>query len=97
MFLYLDKPPNVDLPIMEYWRSREKEWPHLAAITFDFLAVPAMSSECERVFSSCAKQTTSESSKLSGLMLWHQECLKNWQRRGAITMGRAWNGLILDL
>jgi hypothetical protein len=30
----------------------------------DFLAIPAMSSECERVFSS-AKQTTPESSKLS--------------------------------
>jgi hypothetical protein len=53
-------------------------------MAFDFLAVPAMSSECERVFSSCAKQTTPESSRLSGLILWHQECLKNWQRRGVI-------------
>ena len=66
-------------------------------MAFDFLAVSAMLSEYERVFSSCAKQTTPESSRLSGLMLWHQECLKNWQRRGVITMGQAWNGLILDL
>jgi hypothetical protein len=55
MFLYLDELLNVDLLVMEYWRSREKEWPYLAAMAFDFLAVPAMSSECERVFSFCAK------------------------------------------
>ena len=82
---------------MDYWRAREHEWPQLAAMAFDFLAVPAMSSECERIFSSCAKQTTPESSRLSGKMLWHQECLKNWQRRGAIVMARAWNGIPLDL
>jgi hypothetical protein len=54
------------------------------AIAYDFLAIPAISSKCERVFSSCAKQTSPENARLSGEMLWHQECLKNWQRRGAI-------------
>jgi hypothetical protein len=67
------------------------------AVAYDFLCIPAMSSECERVFSSCAKQTTPESSRLSGDMLWHQECLKNWQRRGAIRIERAYNGVLLDL
>ena len=83
--------------IMDYWRSREFEWPQLASMAFDFLAVPAMSSECERVFSSCAKMTTPESSRLSGRLLEHHECLKNWQRRGAIVKGRAWNDVLLDL
>ena len=73
---YLEEPCSK-MPIMEYWRSKEYEWPQLASMAFDFLAVPAMSSECERVFSSCAKQTTPESSRLTGGMLWHQECLKN--------------------
>ena len=95
--LYLKEPPNVVQGVMEYWRTREHRWPNLTRMAFDFLAIPAMSSECERVFSSCAKETTPESSKLSGRMLWHQECLKNWQARGAITIGRAWNGVLLDL
>ncbi|PMD17225.1 hypothetical protein NA56DRAFT_662518 [Hyaloscypha hepaticicola] len=30
---------------MEYWRSKESEWPQLVAIVFDFLAIPAISSE----------------------------------------------------
>jgi hypothetical protein len=46
-------------------------WSYLAAIAFDFLAIPAISFECERVFLSCAKLTTPESSKLLGDMLWH--------------------------
>jgi len=66
-------------------------------MAFDFLCIPAMSSECERVFSSCAKLTTLESSRLSGIMLCHQECLKNWQRRGAIQMAGAHNAVLLDL
>jgi len=55
-------------------------------MAFDFLVILAISLEYERVFSSCAKLTTLESSKLLGEMLWHQECLKNWQRRGTISM-----------
>jgi hAT family C-terminal dimerisation region len=97
LHLYLEEPIVQHVGLMDYWRAREHEWPQLAAMAFDFLAVPAMSSECERIFSSCAKQTTPESSRLSGKMLWHQECLKNWQRRGAIVMARAWNGIPLDL
>ena len=74
---------------MDYWKSREAKWPQLAQMAYDFLAVPAMSSECERVFSSVSKQTTPESSRLTGKLLWHQECLSNWQRRGAIQMESA--------
>ena len=59
--LYLQEPPEDRLGLMEYWKSREKEWPHLAAMAYDFHAIPAMSSECERVFSSCGKMTTPES------------------------------------
>jgi hypothetical protein len=51
---------------MEYWRSKEKDWPELAQMAYDFLAILAMSPEYERVFSSCSKQTTAQSSRLSG-------------------------------
>jgi hypothetical protein len=80
---------------MEYWIFKQSQWPQLAKMAFDFLCIPAISSECERVFSSCAKQTTQYSSRLSGKLLWHQECLKNWQRRGFIEIIRAFNAVDL--
>jgi hypothetical protein len=92
---YLEESVSQVL-IMQYWRAKELEWPQLASMAFDLLAVPAMSSECERVFSSCAKQSTPENSRLTGRMLWHQECLNNWQRRGAIQISRAFNGAVID-
>jgi hypothetical protein len=95
--LYIKEPPINRIGLMEYWRSREHLWPQLALMAYDFSAIPAISSECERVFLSCAKQTTPESSRLSGLMLAYQECLKNWHRRGAICIGTAWNSALLDL
>ena len=97
LYLYLAEPPTNLLGVMEYWKARESEWPHLAKMAYDFLSIPAMSSECERVFSSCAKMTTSESSRLSGKSLWHHECLKNWQRRGAIMMETFGDAIILKL
>jgi hypothetical protein len=65
---YLEEPVS-QMPIMQYWRSKESEWPQLASIAFDFLAVPAISSECEQVFLSYAKQTTPESLRLTGRLL----------------------------
>lgn len=94
LFVYLEEPPVIASPL-KYWRDHEAEWPQLASMAFDLLAIPAMSSECERVFSSCAKQTTPESSQLSGEMLWHQACLSNWQRRGAIEISLAFNAMAL--
>lgn len=95
--LYLAEPPTDLLGIAEYWKARESEWPHLARMAYDFLSIPAMSSECERVFSSCAKITSPESSRLSGKSLWHHECLKNWQRRGAIQMETFGDAITLNL
>jgi hAT family C-terminal dimerisation region len=66
LHLYLTEPPTDLLGVIEYWKARESEWPHLAKMAFDFFSVLAMSFECKRVFSSCSKQTTPKSSKLSG-------------------------------
>jgi hypothetical protein len=77
LFLYLAEPVTDHMGLMEYWKSREAQWPYLTQIVYDFLSILAMSSKCERVFSSYTKQTTPESSRLSGRMLWHQEYIKN--------------------
>ena len=85
------------LSATDYWKTRESEWPHFAAMAFDFLSILAISSEYERVFSSCGEVTTPKSSKLSGKLLWHGQCLNNWQRKGAIQIELWKNTIILDL
>jgi hypothetical protein len=92
--LYL-KEPLTDILLLEYWLSKETQWPQLAKMAIDFLCIPAISSEYKRVFSSCSKQTTPHSSRLSGELLWHKECLKNWQRRGHIKLMSCWNAIFL--
>ena len=68
---YLDEPLNSTLGLMEYWNSKSTVWPELTTMAFDLMAVPAMSSECERVFSSYAKMTTADSRGLLGKTLWY--------------------------
>jgi hypothetical protein len=69
LFLYLAEPPTDLLGITEYWKVRESEWPHLTRMVYNFLSIPAISSEYKRVFSSCIKITSPESSRLSGKSL----------------------------
>ena len=74
---------------MEYWRLREAQWPQLAVVVFDFLSVPAMSSECKRVFSSYGLSTTLHALKLLGESLAYKEYLLNWSQQGAVKLERA--------
>lgn len=94
LVLYLEEA-LTDKPLLQYWLDKQVQWPQLAKMALDFLSIPAMSSECERVFSSCSMQTTAHSSRLSGELLWRQECLKNWQRRGFIDMMLCYNAVNL--
>lgn len=71
LWLYLNEDTQDDISYKDYWKEKETQWPELTRMAWDFMAILAMSSECERVFSSCAKLTTPESSRLSGEMLWH--------------------------
>jgi hAT family C-terminal dimerisation region len=41
--------------VIFYWRGVESKWPELARFAYDALSIPAMSTECERCFSSGKK------------------------------------------
>jgi hypothetical protein len=41
--------------IIPYWRGVEHKWPELARFAYDVQSIPAMSTECERCFSSGSK------------------------------------------
>jgi hypothetical protein len=56
---------------------------------FDTLVIPAMSAECERIFSGIKKLITPERNRLHKQIIEASECLKNWWDQGLI-MQQPW-------
>jgi hypothetical protein len=75
--------PKAFNPIT-WWYNQKEAFPSLHLYAFDTLAIPAMSAECERVFSSTKKLLTPERSRLAPDIIEASECLKNWWDRGLI-------------
>jgi len=74
---------NTFNPI-KWWDDAKTDFPTLHLWAFDTLAIPAMSAECERVFSSAKKLITPERNRLHEQVIEASECLKNWWDRGLI-------------
>lgn len=55
---------------------------HFRLYAFDTLAIPAMSVECERAFSSTKKLITPERNRLAEDIIEASERLKNWATAG---------------
>jgi hAT family C-terminal dimerisation region len=78
---YCNLPPqheSVDVPA--WWREHQPEFPALSQLALDLWAVPAMSADCERVFSGCKLIMTSQSQSMSIDTLEQRMCIKQWQR-----------------
>ena len=67
-----------------WWDNQKEVFPSLHLYAFDTLAIPAMSTECERVFSNTKKLITPERNRLAEDIIEASECLKNWWDRGLI-------------
>jgi hypothetical protein len=63
---------------LDYWRTVEPRWPNLARMAFDALSIPAMSSECERCFSSSGNMITDARNKLNPESVEACECQRHW-------------------
>ena len=64
--------------------KRQRDYPTLYQMVIDLFSAPAMSSECERVFSQAKKLITDERSHFSAATIEADECLKNWLRNGLV-------------
>ena len=64
------EPPNL----IQYWDGQAATSPSLSRMALDLLSIPAMSAECERVFSS--------SKILKDDIIETSECLNHWYRKG---------------
>ena len=63
---------------LEFWNSRLKTQPDMARFALDMLAIPMMSAECERVFSSAKHLITDSRNRLNPDIIEASECLKHW-------------------
>ena len=51
LYIIKDRPKKSIPNPLEWWRLHQDIYPNLSRMAFDIFAVPAMSSECEMVFS----------------------------------------------
>ncbi|XP_073287623.1 putative transcriptional regulator tpeD, partial [Primulina huaijiensis] len=70
---------------LEWWQQRgSNQYPLLSKLAFNLFAIPAMSSEAERVFSHGKKMITDERYNLKADIIEADQCLKNWLLRGLV-------------
>jgi hypothetical protein len=84
---YLTTPPmKISNPIA-WWREQQATYPKLAQMAFDVLSIPAMSAECERVFSQAKLVVNDTRNRMTNDTIDAIQCLKNWTNQGAIGWG----------
>ena len=69
---------NRGTDILKYWQSKQYQYPIIARIAKDHLAIPATSAESERLFSVSGDIVTKKRNRLSPLTLWYLLCLRSW-------------------
>jgi hypothetical protein len=65
---------------IDYWISKRVEYPRLSRMALDVLTVPAMSAECERLFSSVGRMVTPLRNRLDVNTMGIVQSLRSWQR-----------------
>jgi hypothetical protein len=83
---YLDAPTEkVQNPIL-WWQAHEAQYPLLSKMAFDLLAAPAISAECERVFSRGGRVLGHDRPRTHGDLAEATECLRAWIILGLIQL-----------
>lgn len=82
---YLKEPchrtPNRAFDAVNWWLelSQRERFPRLSLMALDLLSAPAMSADCERLFSSAKLTVTDLRTRLSPQSVEALLCLKSWQ------------------
>lgn len=84
---YLEKAPIPVKNPMSWWANQESEYPAMYTMAMDLLSIPAMSAECERVFSAAKLTVTDRRSRLHERTIHAIECVKNWMKNGLCRLG----------
>jgi hAT family C-terminal dimerisation region len=81
---YISSPAVPTNDAIGWWRDHQTTYPKLSQMAFDLLSIPAMSAECERVFSLTKLTITSQRNRMTETTMEAIQCMKNWLDRGAI-------------
>jgi hypothetical protein len=65
---------------LQWWVAHAADYPILSKMAFDLFSCPAMSAECERVFSQTKKVITDERNRLQSDTVAAIECQKHLLR-----------------
>jgi len=68
---------------LHWWRDHAQKWPNMAQMAFDLLSIPAISAECERVFSQTKLLITGQRNRLGDRVIEAVECFKHWYKASA--------------
>lgn len=82
------EPQETENPV-DWWLAHQNAFPMLSQLALDILAIPAMSTDCERSFSLAKLSLTSQRLSMSSTTLEALQCLKKWTRHGAVKLGTA--------
>ena len=76
---YCASPPINVVDALHWWLepTQQKAFPNLSRMAIDYLSIPAMSTEAERLFSSCKITLTDRRNRLSADLFKALECLKS--------------------
>ena len=73
---------SAPVNICAFWARYEAQYPSLARMAFDVLSIPAMSAECERVFSSSKILLDDRRARMKEDIVEASECLRAWLQSG---------------
>ena len=76
------KPDVHPVNIIRWWQDHVAEYPRLSWMALNILAIPAMSAEVERVFSSAKLLLPDSRNRLREDVIKACECLKSWNAAG---------------
>ncbi|OAQ60847.1 hypothetical protein VFPBJ_11508 [Purpureocillium lilacinum] len=94
---FMARTTKADLEVedpLEWWVCHASDYPVLSRMAFDLFSCPAMSAECERVFSGTKKVITDERNRLSSDTVAAIECQKHLLRSGVLAS--VWLTIKLD-
>ena len=74
----LEPQPGEHTDILKYWCAKQYQYPVIAYIARDHLAIPATSAASERVFSNGSDIITKKRNRLSPPTIRYLLCLRNW-------------------
>ena len=70
--------PGPQTDILKYWAAKQYQYPVVAKIARDYLAIPATSAASERVFSNGSDIITKKRNRLSPSTVRYLLCLRDW-------------------